>query len=59
IAAIAAGGMMLDTLGETEAARAVDQAVTAALNSGKIQSLAAGRMGMGTSEVGDLIASLV
>lgn len=59
IAAIAAGGMMLDTLGETEAARAVDQAVTTALNSGKIQSLAAGRMGMGTSEVGDLIASLV
>jgi len=59
IAAIAAGGMMLDTLGETEAAQAVDKAVTAALNSGKIQSLAAGRMGMGTSEVGDLVASLV
>lgn len=59
IAAIAAGGMMLDTLGETEAAQAVDRAVTAALNSGKIQSLAAGRMGMGTSEVGDLVASLI
>ena len=59
IAAIAAGGMMLDTLGESEAARAVDSAVTAALNSGKIQSLAAGRMGMGTSEVGDLVASLI
>ena len=59
IAAIAAGGMMLDTLGETEAAQAVDRAVTAALNGGKIQSLAAGRMGLGTSEVGDLIASLV
>ncbi|MDD4117361.1 MAG: isocitrate/isopropylmalate family dehydrogenase, partial [Kiritimatiellae bacterium] len=59
IAAIAAGGMMLDTLGETEAAQTVDRAVTAALNSGKIQSLAAGRMGMGTSEVGDLVASLV
>jgi 3-isopropylmalate dehydrogenase len=59
IAAIAAGGMMLDTLGETEAARAVDRAVTAALNSGKIQSLAAGRMGLGTAEVGDLVASLV
>ena len=43
----------------TEAAQAVDRAVTAALNSGKIQSLAAGRMGMGTSEVGDLVASLV
>lgn len=57
IAAIAAGGMMLDTLGETEAAIAVDRAVTAALNSGKIKSLAAGRMGMGTSEVGDLVAA--
>lgn len=59
IAAVAAGGMMLDTLGETEAAAAVDRAVTAALNGGKIQSLAAGRMGLGTSQVGDLIASLV
>ncbi|MDY0144573.1 MAG: 3-isopropylmalate dehydrogenase [Kiritimatiellia bacterium] len=57
IAAIAAGGMMLDTLGETEAAIAVDRAVTAALNSGKIKSLAAGRMGLGTAEVGDLVAA--
>ena len=59
IAAIAAGGMMLDTLGEPEAAAAVDRAVTAALNGGKIKSLAAGRMGLGTAEVGDLIAGLV
>ena len=57
IAAIAAGGMMLDTLGETEAAQAVDRAVTGALNGGKIKSLAAGRMGLGTSEVGDLVAA--
>ena len=59
IAAIAAAGMMLDTLGETEAALAVDRAVTSTLNGGKIQSLAAGRMGLGTAEVGDLIAGLV
>ena len=59
IAAIAAGGMMLDTLGETDAAQAVDAAIHGALNSGKIQSLAAGQMGMGTTEVGDLIASRV
>ncbi len=59
LAAICAGGMMLETLGETEAARAVDRAVCSALSSGKIKSLAAGRMGMGTSEVGDLVASLV
>ena len=59
LAAIAAGGMMLDNLGETAAAQAVDKAVTTALNSGKIKSLAAGRMGLGTTEVGDLVAGLV
>jgi len=57
IAAIAAAGMMLDTLGETAAAVAVDKAVTSTLNSGKIKSLAAGRMGMGTTQVGDLVAA--
>jgi 3-isopropylmalate dehydrogenase len=59
IAAIAAAGMMLDTLGEREAALAVDKAVTGSLNGGKIKSLAAGRMGMGTTQVGDLIAAAV
>jgi 3-isopropylmalate dehydrogenase len=59
IAAIAAAGMMLDTLGETKAAQAIDKAVTGSLNSGKIKSLAAGRMGMGTTQVGDLIAGAV
>jgi 3-isopropylmalate dehydrogenase len=57
IAAIAAAGMMLDTLGETKAAQAIDRAVTGSLNGGKIKSLAAGRMGMGTAQVGDLIAA--
>ena len=57
IAAIAAAGMMLDTLGETAAGQAVDKAVTSTLNSGKIKSLAAGRMGMGTTQVGDLVAA--
>lgn len=59
IAAIAAGGMLLDTIGETAAAEAVDKAIFAALNSGKIKLLAAGRMGLGTTQVGDLIASLI
>jgi 3-isopropylmalate dehydrogenase len=59
LAAIAAGGMMLDTLGETKAAQAIDAAVTAALTGGKIKSLAAGKMGLGTTQVGDLVASLV
>lgn len=59
LAAIGAAGMMLDTLGEREAAVAVDKAIHDALSSGKIKSLAAGRMGMGTREIGDFVASLV
>ncbi len=59
IAAIAAAGMMLDTLGETAAAVAIDKAVTGVLNSGKIKSLAAGKMGMGTTQVGDLVAATI
>lgn len=59
MAAICAAGMMLDHLGEAEAAKAVEEAVIKALESGKITSLAAGRMGMNTEEVGDFIAGLV
>jgi 3-isopropylmalate dehydrogenase len=59
LAAICAGGMMLETLGEYEAAKAIDVAVNAALASGKITSMSAGNMGMGTAEVGDFVASLV
>jgi len=59
LAAICAGGMMLETLGETKAAAAIDKAVHDALASGTIKSLSAGKMGMGTTAVGDLVASLV
>ncbi|HEX7499181.1 MAG TPA: isocitrate/isopropylmalate family dehydrogenase, partial [Polyangia bacterium] len=59
LATISAGGMMMDTLGEPKIAAAVDQAIHDALASGKIKSLSAGKMGMGTREVGDLIAKLV
>ena len=59
LAAICAGGMMLETLGESAAALAIDKAVTGALASGKFKSMSAGKMGMGTAAVGDLIASLV
>ena len=59
LAAICAGGMMLETLGEAKAAAAVDGAVYNALASGKIKSLSAGRMGMGTTQIGDLVASMV
>ncbi len=59
LAAICAGGMLLETLGEDTAAAAIDTAVHDALASGKIKSLSAGKMGMSTTEVGDFVASLV
>jgi 3-isopropylmalate dehydrogenase len=59
LAAIAAGGMMLETIGATHAGKAVERAVHDTLASGKIKSLAAGKMGMGTTQVGDLVASMV
>lgn len=59
LAAINAAAMMMDTLGETAMAKSIDNAVTAALASGKIKSLSAGKMGMGTVEMGDFVAGLV
>jgi 3-isopropylmalate dehydrogenase len=59
LAAIAAGGMMLDAIGENKAGAAVERAIFDALSSGKIKSLAAGKMGMGTTEMGDFVAGLV
>jgi 3-isopropylmalate dehydrogenase len=58
LAAILAGGMMLEFLSEEKAALAIEQAVIRALGK-EIKSLDAGKMGMGTKEVGDLIASYV
>ncbi len=54
LAAICACQMMLETLGQREAAAMVDKAV-ASLLCGKITNLSAGRMGYSTSEVGDLV----
>lgn len=59
MAAICAGGMLLETIGEKAAGDAVEQAVIQALSGGKIKSLAAAKMGLSTTEVGDLIAGLV
>jgi 3-isopropylmalate dehydrogenase len=56
IAAVSAVQMLMESLGEDATARRIEGAVERALASGKIESLAAGRMGMSTSEVGDLIA---
>lgn len=58
LAAICAGQMMLDFLGETAAAEAIEAAVIKVVRE-KLKSLAAGRMGYSTTEVGDLVASLV
>jgi 3-isopropylmalate dehydrogenase len=59
MAAICAGGMLLEGIGEKAAGEAVEQAVIKALSGGKIKSLAAGKMGLSTTEVGDLIAGLI
>ena len=55
LAAICAGAMMLDTLGETAAAADIEASV-ANITANKLKSLAAGRMGYGTTEVGDMVA---
>ncbi len=57
LAAICAAGMMLDTLGEAKAAAAIEGAVME-ITARHIKSLAAGKMGMGTREIGDLCARL-
>lgn len=58
LAAICAGALMLDFLGESAAAKTIEDAVIKIVNT-KVQSLAAGKMGLSTSEVGDLIAGEV
>ncbi len=58
LAAICAGGMMLEYLGEEKSAQLLEKAVMEV--TGKyIKSLSAGQMGYSTSEVGDLVARLV
>jgi 3-isopropylmalate dehydrogenase len=54
LAAICALGMMLENLGEEEGALAVEDAAIKVVTK-KLKSLAAGKMGYSTSEVGDLI----
>jgi len=55
LAAICALGMMLETLGEQEAAFSVEQSVKNVVKE-KLETLAAGRMGYSTTEVGDFVA---
>ncbi|OPZ45715.1 MAG: 3-isopropylmalate dehydrogenase [Actinobacteria bacterium ADurb.BinA094] len=58
IAAIVAGAMMLDTLGESAAAADVERAVTEVTGT-RMKSMASGQMGHSTAEVGDLVAERV
>lgn len=58
LAAICAGAMMLQTLGENDAAAAIEEAVKT-VTADKLKSLAAGRMGYTTTEVGDMVADMV
>jgi 3-isopropylmalate dehydrogenase len=65
LAAICAGGLMLDFLGDRESAVALKKAAAAIENAviktvrEKLKTLAAGKMGYGTKEVGDLVAAAV
>jgi 3-isopropylmalate dehydrogenase len=56
LAAICAGQMMLDFLGESEAAKAIETAVIKVTRE-KVKSLAAGKMGYSTAQIGDLVAA--
>jgi len=58
LAAICAAQMMLETLGEDEAAQRIEQAVMF-VTANKLKSLQAGKMGYSTCEVGDLVAERV
>jgi 3-isopropylmalate dehydrogenase len=58
LAAVCAMQMMLATLGEDQAAAAVEDAVMF-VTANKMKSLQAGRMGYSTSEVGDLVAERI
>jgi 3-isopropylmalate dehydrogenase len=58
LAAICAGQMMLDFLGEAAAAKAIEEAVIRVTRE-KVKSLAAGKMGYSTTQIGDMVAQQV
>jgi 3-isopropylmalate dehydrogenase len=55
VAAILAGAMLLDQLGEEEAAKSIEDAVIKVVGT-ILKGVNAGKMGYSTTEVGDLIA---
>jgi 3-isopropylmalate dehydrogenase len=58
VAAILAGAMLLDQLGEEEAAKSIEDAVIKVVGT-KLKGVNAGEMGYSTTEVGDLIAESI
>ena len=58
LAAIMAGHMMLNHLGETEAADLVERAVMRVIQE-HMKSMEAGKMGVNTTEVGDLVVDYI
>jgi 3-isopropylmalate dehydrogenase len=58
LAAIACGGMMLESLGEDNAAKAIEKAIMD-VTANKLKDMGAGKMGYSTTEVGDLVAERV
>lgn len=54
LAAILSGAMMLDYLGETKAAKAIEKSVEFVTGK-KLKSMSAGKMGYSTKQVGDLV----
>jgi len=58
LAAICAGQMMMEHLGEIKAANAIEKAVMKVTGE-KLKSLSAGKMGYSTTEVGDMVAEFV
>jgi len=58
LAAISAVQMMLETLGEDKAGKGIEDAIMKVLQR-DVKSLAAGKMGYSTSQVGDLVVQYI
>jgi len=56
LAAVCALSMLLETIGEPQAAKSVEAAVMS-VTATKLKSLSAGKMGYSTSQVGDLVVA--
>ena len=57
MAAILAGEMMMRQLGETAVADVIEKSAIQVI--GRMKSMAAGKMGFGTTEIGDMVAERV